>query len=392
MIIIPDNPPKSGPPKFKLQRAKLKNDQYTWLVLNENDFPVQPIQTYLHYLTNVERSPNTIRAYANHLKLYWTFLADQDIDWTSIKLSELGEFIHWLRLSRNTGEDGAARTATRTESTVNTILAAVSSFYSFHNLQSETDISLTTPSVRSTSRQYKPFLYHLSQKNMSSKHKSKANPAIRELSKLKQLKSKSKALQTKQVQALLDACVNKRDYFLIRLLYETGMRIGQALGLHHKDIKSWDNEIQVIRRAQNINGALSKQTSPHVIHVTPELMTTYTDYVADVCANLDSEFVFICLKGPQKNAPLTYRAVRDLFERLSKKIGYSVTPHMLRHTHATQLVCAGWDGAYVQKRLGHSDIQTTMNTYVHLDDRALKQAFHTYQQYLTKMNNVIRSK
>ena len=48
------------------------------------------------------------------------------------------------------------------------------------------------------------------------------------------------------MQQLVSACNLRRDKFLICLLYETGMRIGQALGLRHSDIRSWDNEIDIV--------------------------------------------------------------------------------------------------------------------------------------------------
>ena len=69
-----------------------------------------------------------------------------------------------------------------------------------------------------------------------------------------------------------------------------------------------------------------------------------------------------------------------MFERLSKRTGIEVTPHLLRHTHATELIRAGWDMAYVQKRLGHTDIQTTINTYVHLLSADLHKAYKEYLQ------------
>ncbi|MHC5830096.1 MAG: tyrosine-type recombinase/integrase, partial [Nostoc sp.] len=55
-------------------------------------------------------------------------------------------------------------------------------------------------------------------------------------------------------------------------------------------------------------------------------------------------------------------------------------PHLLRHTHATELIKSGWEMTYVQKRLGHTDIQTTVNTYVHLLDEDLKSAYKEYLQ------------
>ncbi|HLZ59630.1 MAG TPA: tyrosine-type recombinase/integrase [Ktedonosporobacter sp.] len=48
--------------------------------------------------------------------------------------------------------------------------------------------------------------------------------------------------------------------------------------------------------------------------------------------------------------------------------------------HATELIKAGWDACYVQKRLGHAQVQTTINTYVHLDDEDLSQKWRAYQQ------------
>ena len=53
---------------------------------------------------------------------------------------------------------------------------------------------------------------------------------------------------------------------------------------------------------------------------------------------------------------------------------------VLHNTHATELIRAGWDMSYVQKRLGHTDIQTTINTYVHLLDNDLQEAYKKYLQ------------
>ena len=54
-------------------------------------------------------------------------------------------------------------------------------------------------------------------------------------------------------------------------------------------------------------------------------------------------------------------------------------PHMLRHSHASDLLKAGWEMALIQKRLGHASVQTTIDTYTHIDTKQMKEAF---QQYL----------
>jgi len=70
--------------------------------------------------------------------------------------------------------------------------------------------------------------------------------------------------------------------------------------------------------------------------------------------------------------------VIDLFRALGRRTGVRVTPHMFRHTHATELLRSGWDAAYVQKRLGHAHIQTTTSTYAHLSGEDMGAAYSRY--------------
>jgi len=70
----------------------------SWTVLGDDDAPVAPIERYLRYLTDIERSPNTIKAYAHDLKDWFTFLADRGPDWTAVQLEDVGGFVSWLRL------------------------------------------------------------------------------------------------------------------------------------------------------------------------------------------------------------------------------------------------------------------------------------------------------
>jgi integrase len=113
-------------------------------------------------------------------------------------------------------------------------------------------------------------------------------------------------------------------------------------------------------------------------------MQWYSAYlIEEYPEDIDCDFVFVVTKAPGKGKvgnPLNYKTVDSLFRRLSNKTGIKeVTPHLLRHTHATELIRSGWDMSYVQKRLGHADIQTTINTYVHLTEDDLMEE---YQKYL----------
>jgi integrase/recombinase XerD len=64
--------------------------------------PVELVDEYLAWLTDCERSPNTVEAYAHDLRAFWTFLAERELAWDRVGVMELGEFAAWARQSRNT--------------------------------------------------------------------------------------------------------------------------------------------------------------------------------------------------------------------------------------------------------------------------------------------------
>lgn len=275
---------------MKIQRITLAENRFSWLVLGNDYLPIKPIQEFIRYLDNIERSPNTVRSYAHHLKLYWEYLDYIGKNWNNVKLDNFAEFLSWLRRHHHNVIPMTIREARRTESTVNAILTAVSSFYSFHQQLGNTTIELVKTATQSV-RRYKPLLHHIS----------KSKPIKKRLIKLKTPKSVPKTLTHDQIKQVISACKSLRDQFLISLLYEGGLRIGQALGLRHSDIKSWDNEIQILPRNNNQNGARTKSISPNNIHVSTNLMAIYTRYLLEECDNLESDYVFV--QTQQKHTP-----------------------------------------------------------------------------------------
>jgi integrase/recombinase XerD len=358
----------------KLQRVIFhETSRESWTVIGEDFLPIEPIHLFLKYLENLERSPNTIKAYAQALKLYWEFLRVSYLEWDGIKAPDLADFMTWLRSPAPSGTISIVeQQAKRSEATVNLTLTAVCMFYDY---QEQTGNVSHIPLYRSSvmpGRRYKGFLHHIT----------KGKPTRARLLKLKVLRKIPKTIDTEQASQLVAACQNIRDKFLLCLLQETGMRIGQALGLRHEDIQSWDNLIKICPRKNNANGARSKSLEPLDLHVTKKLMTLYTEYVGelmDVLGDNLSDYVFVNLWDGKIGAPMSYSNVMDLFLRLKRKTGIAITPHMLRHSHATDLIREGMSMAYVQKRLGHASIQTTINTYVHVTNEDMKVE---YQKYL----------
>ena len=69
----------------------------SWTVVGPDHLPVGPVERYLAWLTHIERSPNTVRAYAHDLKLYWSFLSARCLSWEEPSVESLGEFTAWMR-------------------------------------------------------------------------------------------------------------------------------------------------------------------------------------------------------------------------------------------------------------------------------------------------------
>jgi len=183
-------------------------------------------------------------------------------------------------------------------------------------------------------------------------------------------------LTTAEAQTILDACDHLRDRLLFALLLDTGMRIGEALGLRHADLDIAGCQVAVVARV-NDNSARAKSGRHRFIPARDELMRLYADYVNREYQALDSDYVFVNLWGRPPGHPLTYPAVYDLVGRLRRRTGVDFSPHWFRHTYATWLLRRGAGMESVKELLGHASITTTVDTYGHLgveDARATLEA------------------
>jgi integrase/recombinase XerD len=256
-----------------------------------------------------------------------------------------------------------------TESTVNRKLSALSAFYQ-HAARNGVDLGellITWRPAARRGRDWKPFLHHIT----------KGQPQARRAVALKAPRKLPRVLTVAETQAILDACERLRDRFLFALLHETGMRIGEALGLRHEDLAVAEREVAVVPR-DNDNGARTKSRQPRSIPVSAELVRLYADYLHGEYGDLDSDYVFVNLWGQPYGHPLSYPAVYDLVRRLRRRTGLNFDPHWCRHTAATRMLRDGVAIEVVSKLLGHADLTITSSVYGHLtvEDarKALEQA------------------
>ena len=276
----------------------------SWTVLGDDDVPVGPVERFLAYLTDIERSPNTVKAYAHDLKDFWGFLGGRGLDWREARLEDIGEFIAWLRLP-SPGREGVVAVLPSavpqvSASTINRKLAAVSAFYA-HQARNGAEVGDLLAAWRAGGRGgWKPFLHHIS----------KGKPYRGRAVTLKAGKKLPRILTVAEMQAILDACTRLRDRFFFAVLHEAGCRAGEALGLRHEDIAAAEREISIVPR-DNANGARAK-SGGRVIPVGAELIRLYADYLHGEYGDADSSYVFINLFAQPRGHAWSYPAVYDL--------------------------------------------------------------------------------
>lgn len=348
---------------MKVQEVILDSNKKRYLLIDEKGFPVIPVAKYLKYIDNSEKSYNTQKTYCYSLKLYFEYLKEIDLDYKDININILIKFIEWLRNPYGSSKvvNMKLTKAKRSEKTVNLIITVIINFYDY--LYRTKEINDTTDKLTrqfdSKYRKYKDFLYHINKDKALDKN----------ILKIKEPKRKINILTREQMLLVYNATTNIRDKFLIKLLFETGFRIGEALSLFIEDIifdHNKGHKIRLVDRGELPNGSKLK-TGGREIHISQELIDLFDDYAYEVLDELeiDTNFIFVKIKGRNKGHPLEYQDVSDLFKRLKKKTGIDIHAHLLRHTHATIFYKATKDIKQVQERLGHSQIQTTISMYLH---------------------------
>ncbi len=156
-----------------------------------------------------------------------------------------------------------------------------------------------------------------------------------------------------------------RDAAVLGLLYGSGLRIAEALGLNRKDapLPGVDDQLTVT----------GKGNKSRMVPVLPQVTKLITDYVALCPLDLPPDGpLFIGARG----GPLGPRIVQLAMARLRGALGLpdSATPHALRHSFATHLLARGGDLRAIQELLGHASLSTTQ-IYTAVDSERLLEVY-----------------
>lgn len=177
-----------------------------------------------------------------------------------------------------------------------------------------------------------------------------------------------KYLKLDELKALMDATRRPRDHLIIRLMYETGMRLGEVAGLKVGDVDFALGEISIQHAKWHEEG----RVVPLVSESTLAMLSQY-----------------IGMRMQQKDGPLfvsnmhcalTRRGIAHMIKKCGIAAGVDLDkchPHALRHTHAVYALKSGIDLRTLQQNLGHSSIAVTaIYLTMDIDDRKEIYAAH----------------
>ncbi len=365
---------------MRVQEIQTVDYQQRYVVVDEQGNLVVPVVRYLKYLNAIGRARNTLRAYAQSLSLYFTYLAQQNLDYQQVTLDDLGGFVLWLKNPYRSLKVLPVRPVTqaRTNTTINGCLTAVSGFYDYLWRQDDLAIDLkekTHTYLPARTRSYKSFLHHIAKGKLVEKNLLKQRIPRR---------GQPKTLSKEQIETLVNACENIRDQLLLKLLYESSLRIGECLALWVEDIDVAGRKIHVRDRGELANGAeIKTPASCRTVDVSDDLINQILDYLVIVHTDdVETNHLFIKLRGPRSGQPLEYADVNDLFQRLKDKTGIDAHAHLLRHSSLTSLAKNGCRPEVLRERAGHAQFQYTCQLYVHPSDEELREEWEQAEAQL----------
>ena len=162
-----------------------------------------------------------------------------------------------------------------------------------------------------------------------------------------------------------DPWIWARDAAVMALLYGSGLRISEALGLKRRDVPlPGEGDVLVVT---------GKGNKTRMVPVLQNVLALVQDYVAMCPHQLPPEGpIFVGARG----GPLSPRIIQLTMERLRGSLGLpdSATPHALRHSFATHLLSRGGDLRAIQELLGHASLSTTQ-IYTGIDSERLLEVY-----------------
>ena len=295
------------------------------------------IRQFTHYLSAEKNaSPHTCRAYERDLEEFENFLKSsgmslstaQDIEMGKVDRLAIRRYLSFLH--RRNKKSSIAR--------------KISTLRSFFKYMVREQLATSNPAKSvSTPKVEKPLPTTLT-----------VDEAFRLMERPKNPSEKS----------ISDTAKNKRlrDGAILELLYSSGLRVGELVGLN---LNRLDLDLGIVK-------VMGKGRKERIVPVGSKAVEALKTYLEKRAVEGGEEPLFVNSRGGR----LTARSVGRLVKKYTKSSGIfrKVSPHSLRHTFATHLLDAGADIREIQEMLGHASLSTTQR-YIHLSMGKLMEVY-----------------
>ncbi|WP_018982766.1 site-specific tyrosine recombinase XerD [Salinimonas chungwhensis] len=255
----------------------------------------------------------------------------------------------------------------------------------FYQQQSLSDIS------RLTTEMIQDYLWHRHQLGLSTRSTQRSMSAMRAffnyliathvrpdnpvsiLNNPKTPQSLPSSLSEAQVEALLTApdiedAVELRDRCMLEVLYATGLRVSELIGLTLA-------QVSLVQGVVRVTGKGNKERLVPLGEDAMDWIDTYLRHGRPALTKATVDTLFLSRRGQQMTRQTFWHRIKHYAVRAG--IEQDLSPHTLRHAFATHLLNHGADLRVVQMLLGHSDLSTTQ-IYTHVATERLQNLIHTH--------------
>lgn len=274
--------------------------------------------SYIDHL-RIERglSENSLTSYGRDLRYFLEFLQNEDVELSKVNASVLSKFEVWLK-----------------------------------------DRSLAISSINRTNSAVKSFLIYCAREY-------DLNLPTGEITSHKIARKLPNALTIEEVASLINSAqslseaTSLRDVALLELLYSTGGRVSEIIGININDLAKVESDNEVIQTIK-LRGKGSKE---RIVPIGSFALTALDNYLVRVrpglvAKNAKSESaLFLNSRGGRLSRQSAWNIVLEAAK--ASGLEGKVSPHVFRHSYATHLLDGGADIRVVQELLGHSSVTTT---------------------------------
>jgi len=284
----------------------------------EEFYKISYIDEFRNYILKKNYSNLTLNSYLEDLYYLYMFLSK---DLISINEDDIREYLNYLSKSK------------KNSSTISRHISTYKTFYKFlykSNIIDKKDYPLNKIVYPKKEKKLPKFLYY------------------NELSEIIEESEKTKN--------------GLRDRLIIELLYATGVRISELINIKVSDIDFDNKRIMVC-------GKGNKERIVYYGEYAEEVLKKYIN------EKIDNKNGYLLLN--EKGYRISDRGIRYIIDNIMKKLSIKtrVTPHVLRHTFATDMLNNGCDIKIVQELLGHSSLRST-EVYTHVTNDRLKKVYY----------------